>query len=570
MDPRERRTTTARTARLGFLLIGNLAAIFFLFNQCGGEAQVPADPAQVSVKESAAASGELLLGVDSLPEGLDMGLAPDVALLETPEPAPAEFPHLDPELAARIEGHISAAVATAHKKTKGKANASNCMVALSVLDARGTQLVQRAAQNPMRPASNMKLVTSAAALLRLGREGSFNTRFEASGEVTGGVLQGDLIVRAGGDPFYDPLAEGLVQHLFDPLLQALQSAGIREIQGDIVLDEGNFADPAAAPGWPSADQYWQEHCALAAGFSANAGCLTAFVVPTQVGSRARAELRPDLGGLERSGTVKTGSSKSRLDIAIGATSSKATLRGSIPASPNSWSQRFSHPDPVGLFGSVLRKALVAGQLTLRGGLRRTRDVPAGRELYTLRTPIVTVLEPINAESNNSVADQLFFTLGHQASGAGNRIGGQAAAKRALEQLGVSAEGLIMADGSGLSRDNRVTAAQLTQLLHSVALEGGPIWSLYLGSLAVSGEKGSLERRMQKTPAEGRVYAKTGWINGTSALSGYVKTESGEMLCFSLLVNYPNLSGLNTSCWKPLGNKICAELAQWKSKRPRVK
>jgi serine-type D-Ala-D-Ala carboxypeptidase/endopeptidase (penicillin-binding protein 4) len=116
----------------------------------------------------------------------------------------------------------------------------------------------------------------------------------------------------------------------------------------------------------------------------------------------------------------------------------------------------------------------------------------------------------------------------------------------------------------------VTTGQLSQLLHSVARGDSELWPLYLGSLAVSGEKGSLAKRMKGTPAEGRVFAKTGWINGTSALSGYVKTAEGELLCFALLVDYPVLGGLNTSCWKPMGDQICAELANWKSKRPRVK
>jgi len=181
-------------------------------------------------------------------------------------------------------------------------------------------------------------------------------------------------------------------------------------------------------------------------------------------------------------------------------------------------------------------------------------------LAVLRTPLAAVLEPINSESNNAVADQLFFALGLAHGGEASRAGAGGAVRAALERLGLGGEAPVQIDGSGLSRQDRISARQLCVLLRGVLGGGERAAGLFRDSLALAGRRGSLASRMGGTPAEGRVRAKTGWIRGTSALSGTVLTLAGERLCFSILVEYPPaVSGLNTHCWKPLGDRICVEL-----------
>lgn len=472
---------------------------------------------------------------------------------------------LDAVLSKRIEAHVAAAVAEAKKLSKGKVTGANTVVAVRVWDpAEERELVARQADRALRPASNMKLVTSAAALVALGASGEFETRFDTTAELSGGVLQGDLVVHAGGDPLYDSAADGQVRQLLASVVAQLREAGVREVAGDLILDEGSFLVPGPAPGWPPSNQYWQEHCALSGGFSANGGCLTAVVRAGKNGAQAFSEVRPRENGLQRVGSVKTVSAKARLDIAVGATAAKATLRGSIPSSVEAWSSRFAHPDPVALFGTCLRDALESGGVRVRGKVLRRRGLPNGRMLALLRTPIADVLAPINAESNNAVADQLFLMLGDRVAGAGTREGGRRATAAALERLGVPTTGLEQVDGSGLSREDRVTARQLTALLDGVLELDPATRDAFVDSLAVAGESGSLEKRMRGTAAEGRVYAKTGWIRGTSALSGYADTRGGRRLAFSILVDYPDVSGLNTHAWKPMQDAICVELSEWKS------
>ena len=167
--------------------------------------------------------------------------------------------------------------------------------------------------------------------------------------------------------------------------------------------------------------------------------------------------------------------------------------------------------------------------------------------------------PILTHSNNGVADQLFLTLGLRVAGAGTRAGGATAVGRALDQLGLERGGWQQVGGSGLSRDNKVSARQLCGLLRAARGVSSVARDLFDRGMPIAGETGTLSTRMRNSVARGRVHAKTGFINGTSALSGWLRTESGRELVFSILVAYPTFDGLNTHCWKPMQDAICAGL-----------
>lgn len=461
----------------------------------------------------------------------------------------------------RVRGLIGKWSRRAEDLTHGKVRASQVRVAVDVreLGAGGEAELAIDADRAQPPASNMKLVTSAAALVLLGADWSFETVVEGSGPLADGRLDGDLVVRAGADPLYDPRADGSVDQLLEPLIEELRARGLRAVQGDLVLDEGDYEAPVAPEGWPDEGQRWSEYCALAGGFSANRGCLTALVRPGAAGRSARVAVEPRNHGLPASidvDTVARGKLVVRLDAR-----SKAGVRvqGSIPRSVERWSDSFAHPDPVALFGSALRGALEAAEIRVHGSVRRERGATGGEVLARLRTPLSTVLTPINTDSNNGVADQLFLALGHAAGGAGTRAAAAQATRRAVERLGVPAEGLTQVDGSGLSRANRATARQIAALLAAV-LEMEPHASeLYRGSLAIAGESGTLEDRMLSVDLRGRVQAKTGFIAGVSALSGVAESAAGPQYVFSILVQYPPHDGLNSSCWKDLQDELCALL-----------
>ena len=530
MAARQRRRKTSRAARLTLVFAANALALALLWQiLAGGEADV------VAASDDA---GRVL------------------AALEVIEPSWMEGDRgraLESDL-GRIVGRW---IERARQRTGNKAHDGNVTVAVHVRELGGGSRAEVGfrADRSMRPASNMKLVTTAAALVLLGPNWSFDTQFEAVGPLQDGVLRGDLVVRAGGDSLFDPAAGGSVDHLLAPLVADLRARGLRAVQGDLVLDEGAFADPGPGPEWPDPGQHWAEYCALAGGFSANRGALTATVRAGSAGKPARVTVEPRDHGLVEHLGVRTAEG-GRLTVAMHARSSGVLVRGSISAGAREWSDSMAHPDPVELFGSVLSGALARGGVLLEGRMRRERDAPAGRVLAHLRTSLVDQLAPINADSTNAVADQLFFATGNAVVGDGSRGGGAAATALALARLGVSSEGLVQVDGSGLSRANRVTAAQMTALIEAVLSADPQSGRAYLDSLALAGETGTLDERMREGPARARVRAKTGFIGGTSALSGVAQAGSGRSFVFSILVEYPNISGLNSSCWKPMQDEIC--------------
>jgi D-alanyl-D-alanine carboxypeptidase/D-alanyl-D-alanine-endopeptidase (penicillin-binding protein 4) len=175
----------------------------------------------------------------------------------------------------------------------------------------------------------------------------------------------------------------------------------------------------------------------------------------------------------------------------------------------------------------------------------------------VHTPYTATLVPILRDSNNSVADQLFFASAHARFGRGDRASGQRTLHEALRRLGVDPEGLVALDGSGLSKVDRCSARQLTALLAALAVRRDAAFDAFHAALPIAGESGRLGSRMRGTEAAGRVRAKTGFVNGASGLSGYVEAEDGRLLVFSILVNYPPVSGLNNSAWKPMQDELCA-------------
>lgn len=466
----------------------------------------------------------------------------------------------DLTLESAVKSAVQHASSDAAAVSQGKANGSNIQVAVHVRDLGRHQVVlDIEGQLSMRPASNQKLVTCAAALVLLGPGAEFVTPIEALGAVGDGVLLGDLVVRADGDPLYVEGGDGSLDPWLGPLADTLLAAGVCRVPGTLILDEGSYALPGPGPAWPAARDYWQEYCALAGGFSANAGCLTAWVAPGRVGRSADVLVLPRGHGLPRKVSVSTGSGSSKLDVRIGANQWGVTVSGSIPAGTPRRSWRFAHPDPVELFGHAMIEGLNRRGVSVEGGFRRERGGATGRWVAELATPLASYLIPILTHSNNSVADQVFFHLGAKEAGRGDRVGGSLATQRALELLGVPPAGFVQVDGSGLSRDNRVSASQLTALIAAVMdLEGGGAVR-FLEALPLSGIRGSLERRLTGPGTKGRVWAKTGFINGTSALSGVVHTNSDRMLAFSILVDYRITPGLNTRCWKPMQDRICSLL-----------
>lgn len=487
------------------------------------------------------------------------------AALEPVQSGPQARPRrIDPELGRRMQTRVETALAAAEREGAGRAPRARLEVGYAAVDlTTGVLIAERHGDRAFAPASNMKLATSLAALALLPADWSFTTPIEASGPLEGGVLRGDLIVRASGDPFYDHSDPGAGRARLDLLAGALRARGLARIDGRVLLDSGAWPDPGPAPGWPQPQGSWTASYALVSGFTLNGGQLSARIRTAQPGRRAAVDVRPGPSGLEERDDVLTTDDAAH-DVRIGVVDARRSLSitGRLGARYGSFERAFRHPHPPLQFEAALMAALAGAGIEVRGGVQHVRGTPRGTELGRLESPWLDLLVPINTHSVNAVSDALFLALGNAHGGTPTRAAAEAAVRAALVSLGVPTAGFVQVDGSGLSRDNRATARQLVELLAAGMELGGERRAVLLDSLAVAGESGTLAGRMGRGPTAGRVRAKTGFLRGASALTGVVSGPDGGERVFAILVEYPPLDGFNDRVWKPMQDDLVAMLAAW--------
>ena len=394
-------------------------------------------------------------------------------------------------------------------------------------------------------ASNTKLVTSAAALDRLGPQYFFETQVLARGEVTDGVLHGDLAIVGGGDPTISGREyQGDVFGPFREWAVVLERLGIRRIEGDLLLIHGLFDQEVVHPDWPK-DQLTRWYEAPVAALSFNDNCVLVKVWPSaQAGGTARVELVPALPMFRvENGALTTSRSRSQ-QIQIDRTSQGGDedvlkVDGRIFRRTESYDQWLTVSDPVAYFGAALRAALGEEGIAIAGRLRPSAELPRDsrvwRRVTTHRTDLLTVLEVVNKRSQNFYAESVLKLLGSRFCDRGSWSEGRRAVQEFLGEVGLEPGSYQHADGSGMSRNNRFAPRQLTTLLrHMFFHSWGPE---FVRTLPYSGERGlKWSKRLANGPYRGNVMAKTGYIRGVSTLTGYAKARSGKLYAFSILMN----------------------------------
>ncbi|MBN1443343.1 MAG: D-alanyl-D-alanine carboxypeptidase/D-alanyl-D-alanine-endopeptidase [Planctomycetes bacterium] len=416
-------------------------------------------------------------------------------------------------------------------------------VAVAVVDEEGRKVAGVSSDRPMIPASNMKILTTLAALRLLGLDYEYETRIVSRAALLGGEIAGDVIVHSTGDPnisgrFYD----GEPDALFRRWARELVQAGLRTIRGDIIADDSFFDDVRFLPGWQRKNEgRW--FSAQVSSLNLNDNCLDVRIVPTEPGRKARVEVKPLSDFIEIEGAPMTaagGPSTVLIHRATG--TNRVTFKGNLPARRDALEDWVAIDDPALFFVHTLARVLRREGIEITGEIRRERgafsrwDEKQGPVLVKHRSSLKVDLPVINKRSQNLHAEVLLKTLGARKEGEGSVEAGGRAIRRFLEAEGIAASGLVVADGSGLSRENRVTSDQLARLLH--AARGTDAFTAFLDSLPVGGEDGTLAKRFRDGPGRalrGRVHAKTGYISGVYALSGYLERE-GRLWSFSMLFN----------------------------------
>jgi D-alanyl-D-alanine carboxypeptidase/D-alanyl-D-alanine-endopeptidase (penicillin-binding protein 4) len=382
----------------------------------------------------------------------------------------------------------------------------------------------------LNPASNVKLVTTAAALARLGPEFRFSTEFLVDGGARGEVKT--LAVRGKGDPT-------LVTERLWAIAGDLWHLGVRRI-GELVLDEGYFDGERIGPGFDQEDGD-RAYLAPAGALSLNFNSVEAHVAPgDRVGGRARVELEPESDYLSldnRTATVaRNGRGRVKVSTEPRAGKERVVVEGRVPAGGRPQVLWRRVDDPALYLGQTL-KALLELRGMKVGRVRVGAAPPGARLLYVSQSdPLAEVIRKLNKTSNNFTAEQLFKTLGAEVKGApGTWPKGVEACADFLAEVGVPRGTYVMKNGSGLNDTNRFSARQLVAVLRAMWARF-PLQPEYVVSLPVAARDGTIRWRMEGTEAAGRLRAKTGTLEGVTSLSGYVQTAGGKVLAFAVLVN----------------------------------
>jgi len=410
----------------------------------------------------------------------------------------------------------------------------------------GERLYSHNGDRLMMPASNMKILTLATTAQKLGWDYRFSTVLETTAPIEGGVLRGDLIVRGNGDPSINTRGKR-ADTVFDEWAHALTAAGITSIEGRIIGDDQAFDDEGVGPGWSW--DYLEAGYASPIGalqFNENVAGLT--IAPGgAAGEPAIVRLAPG-SGLTVTNRATTGTPEGvrprfgvhrRIDRAV------LEITGTIALGAKPFERTVAVVNPTVFFAQGLKDALAARGINVSGEAVDIDDVAAELATYT-GAPRRTVVESSSPQlseiaavlmkvSQNQYAETFLKALGAKTGGLGTTDDGRTAAIETLTAWGVPRDGYVMSDGSGLSRYNYIAPSTITTVLRRMFTD--PIHhDPFLATLPVAGTDGTISSRMRRTRAAANAQAKTGSIANVRSLSGFVKTQDGETLVFSIIAN----------------------------------
>lgn len=385
-------------------------------------------------------------------------------LLTTPLLSPARLPETLQDLTASRRLGASVASAMSPQALGAGAAASSC----AEVAQDGRVLYQDHASLPVIPASNMKLVTATALLDKLGPSYRFQTSLMALHPPVGGVVRGNLYLVGGGDPVLRlpsdaPSAPGPEPYSnFTNLVRALKVAGVRQVAGSVVGDDTRYDSLRAVPGWPAC--YEQEE---------------------------------DVGPL------------SALDVDDGLATAGGGLNLGLP--------------PAVQAAGILTNLLHSAGVRVAGGPTAGKTPPGSTMLAKLVSPpLDQILGVVLRASDDTAMELMTKELGFRERGTGSTAAGTATIHADLAADHMPLKGFVIADGSGLSRSDRVTCALLVALLQRAGPDG-----VLVKDLPLAGRSGTLVSELNGTAAAGRVYAKTGTLDDVKALSGWVEPLKGQ-------------------------------------------
>lgn len=439
------------------------------------------------------------------------------------------------------------------------------MIGIKVVSmATGKVVFEENAEKYFMPASNMKNFTVAAALERFGPAYRVATSIYAPAAPDAeGTVNGDLRIYGRGDvSMSDRFNGGDPNKSLDALVEKIASLGIKRVTGSIVGDDSFFRGFPIPSGWEWDDLQWSYGAEVSA-LPLNDSVVDVSVRPGTVGYSCIVNIAPYNVVMRVMNTCTTAANGVRRSLTVHKRLDQNLLEisGTLPANDNGFTGAVSVSRPAEFFAAALRQKLVEKGIFVNGNHRyekRTNgSLPVGVELARVESaPMSMIAANTMKPSQNMYTETLLWSLGEaernsvmSVSGAGLRpiLDGDsadlgiAAVKKFLSGIGVAPDGVVQYDGSGLSRHNLITPSAVAHLYRYMGKN-----QAWRDSLTIGGVDGTLRNRFKGTRAQGNVRGKTGTIDQVSALSGYVRTATGEELAFSMIVNGVPETGTRTS------------------------
>jgi serine-type D-Ala-D-Ala carboxypeptidase/endopeptidase (penicillin-binding protein 4) len=395
-------------------------------------------------------------------------------------------------------------------------------------------LVAHNGAQPMNPASVMKLVTTYAALDLLGPAWTWKTTAWTETVAVDGVLNGNLYLKGSGDPRF------AIEHLWD-LLRQLRVRGIQKIRGDVILDRTVFDVPAIDPG-AFDDKPMRPYNVGPDGLLINLRALRFALLPDN--GQPRVLMETPSAGLRvdnqlRSGDGGCGSNwKDLINVRLIPESNGDRLEfsGTYSARCGEKTLNLSPLPADGQAGGLIRALWQELGGTLDGQVRGGTLAPASRLVATHESPpLADIVRDINKYSNNVMARQVYLTLGNETGPATPERARQRIAEW-LDARGLHFSELAIENGSGLSRNERISADSLNRLL--LDAWKNPVMPEFVSSMPIVGADGTMKKRLKDSEASGRAHIKTGTINGVKAAAGFALDAQGRRYAVTFLINHP--------------------------------
>jgi len=425
--------------------------------------------------------------------------------------------------------------AVLHDKLLARASVGIEMVRIGQDKAPGKEIYQSESRAPLTPASNLKLATTSAALDALGADFKFRTALYLHGD--------DLVLIGDGDPSFGD-AEYLKRvgwrstQVYETWAAQLKKMGVASIR-NILVDDSVFEENTLHPRWPG-NQIDHWYVAEVGGLNFNINCVD-FLIDASAPGRVRYSISPNTHYLSVENTCVAGGNVVQLGRKHG--TNEVVLRGEATAAVPGPFQQTVH-DPSMYAGAVLADTVAASGVQMTGSVQRNRTIHTQRQrnadwkvIGIHETPIAVTLARANKDSINLYAECLAKRVGHEMANGepGSWENGAAAVGTFLKKAGAGASEFKLDDGSGLSKQNHISPHALVRVLeYDFASKNR---DAFMASLSVAGVDGTLEDRFRQTPdLKRRVIGKSGFVEGVSCLSGYLRGRDNQLYAFSIMMN----------------------------------